>query len=97
MILPKSKMLCMRFQAKHHIWHVSLAPPPVEDAKEAVEAGIDLDELGREINELREDKPEVFSEQLDADKHLHHRRCDVLRPVDSFCIAFRLHHSPLCE
>ncbi|CAK9068721.1 unnamed protein product [Durusdinium trenchii] len=33
-----------------------------QDAKEAVEAGIDLDELGREINELREDKPEVFSE-----------------------------------
>ena len=32
------------------------------DAKEAVDAGIDLDELGREINELREDKPEVFSE-----------------------------------
>eukprot|EP00434_Breviolum_minutum_P005418 symbB.v1.2.004776.t1/scaffold274.1/size244435/17 len=33
-----------------------------QDAKEAVEAGIDLDELGREINELREDKPEVFGE-----------------------------------
>ena len=32
--------------------------------QEATEAGIDLDELGREINELREDKPEVFSEPL---------------------------------
>ena len=29
-----------------------------------MEAGIDLDELGREIKELREDKPEVFSESL---------------------------------
>ena len=40
-----------------------------QDAKEAVEAGIDLDELGREINELREDKPEVFGELLGATKN----------------------------
>ncbi|CAE7312000.1 HOP2 [Symbiodinium sp. CCMP2456] len=41
-----------------------------EGVQEAKEAGIDLDELGREINELREDKPEVFSELRDKMKTL---------------------------
>mmetsp|Transcript_35500 Transcript_35500/g.85045 ORF Transcript_35500/g.85045 Transcript_35500/m.85045 type:complete len:318 (-) Transcript_35500:34-987(-) len=33
-----------------------------KEAKDAQDAGVDLDELSREINELREDKPEVFQE-----------------------------------
>merc|ERR1712014_467033 len=33
-----------------------------KDAEEAKEAGIDLDEISREINELKEDKPEAFAE-----------------------------------
>lgn len=33
-----------------------------KDAEEAKEAGIDLDEVSREINELKEDKPEVYEE-----------------------------------
>jgi len=33
-----------------------------EDAKAAAEEGIDVDEISREINEMREDKPEVFAE-----------------------------------
>lgn len=41
-----------------------------EGVQEAKEAGIDLDELGREINELREDKPEVFNELRDKMKTL---------------------------
>mmetsp|Transcript_45513 Transcript_45513/g.106392 ORF Transcript_45513/g.106392 Transcript_45513/m.106392 type:complete len:314 (+) Transcript_45513:66-1007(+) len=53
------------------LWVVPKDEEKAQDgAEEAKEAGIDLDELGREINELREDKPEVFGELREKMKTL---------------------------